>query len=142
MFERFNAQIRDSLKAGAGLFLVLVPAAIGLVWLSIAAVGSISIWAGPIAAQTILGAIGLAPVLVVLIARFAKAHERRGAVAPARLSGHGEDDFALIARAAENLVEKAPLAAIAVAVLGGVFAVRSPSALALLVQMLDRPARA
>jgi hypothetical protein len=125
-----SSRIREAQLTGTGTFLVLASAAIGLVWLSIWAVGAMT---GAIAAAPLVVALGaLAPLILFALVRVLRANEPEAQALAAR-----RDDFEPIVRAAEAFVTKAPLTAIALAAVAGVLAARFPGALSLTMQLLS-----
>lgn len=118
--------------AGAGFIVILALAVIGFVWLSLAAVSALRVQfgQGPIP-ELIIGALCLTPLVVFLI------RQRTKAKAEHELALSSQTELAHISQIAQGMVEKSPLTALAIAALAGVLAVRFPSALTLLLQVLN-----
>lgn len=140
MLGEVTARLRDARSAIVGWGLCLAAAALGLVWLSIAAVQFLAAWLDPRAAAALIGVICLLPVTIAALR--ANVHKtERPAPQPVQPGLYGADPalhYAGIAKAAEKLVDRSPLTALAVAALAGLLAARFPAALGLLLQILQQ----
>jgi hypothetical protein len=126
-----SSQLRNAKMAGAGFIVILALAIIGFVWLSLSAVAALRVHLSGAAPELIVGLICLAPLVVFLIRQRMKASSEHLHAQPA----HAE--LAHISQIAQGMVEKSPLTALAIAALAGVLAVRFPTALTLLLQVLN-----
>lgn len=120
--------------------LPFVLGAVGIVWLSIAAVESAAAVLGPVWAAAIVGALLLAPLAIIALMAWTRERRRR---AEPLLSANGADAaLATISAAAHKMIDKSPLAALALATLAGVMATRYPAGLGLLANVLSANPRA
>lgn len=131
----FTSQIREAQITGAGIFLILASGVLGLVWISVWAVEAIENANSRLESPLIVGAIAIAPLAVLLANSALKKQTKLDA--QAALPGTS-DELAKISRVAESLVVQSPLIALALAALAGILAVRFPSALTLLLQIIDQ----
>ncbi|MBI1250287.1 MAG: hypothetical protein GC189_02300 [Alphaproteobacteria bacterium] len=138
MWGSIAAQLREARSAIVGWSLAVATAIVGVVWLSVAAARALEPHLPPGAAATVVGLALLAPLLCALVAaQFG--NKRHDPPALQGLAGGAQEpQLAAISRAAERLVEKSPLTALAIAALAGLLAVRFPAALTLLIQILQR----
>ena len=132
-------QLRHVQVAGAGIVLILALAVLGFVWISIWAIGILALWLGPDWAPLIVGVLCLLPLIVFAIRKRAKAQQEQER-ALAHQPHHS--DLTQIAQITQGLIEKSPLTALAIVGLAGVLAARFPSALTLLLQILNPSQRA
>jgi hypothetical protein len=124
-----------AMRAPIAVGLALVASAtIGLVWISIAVVESAAAMLGPVWAPASVGLVLLAPLAI--FATISWRNDRRRQAAP--ILGVAGNDAALsaIAAAAHKMIDKSPLAALALATLAGVVATRYPAGLTLLANVL------
>ncbi|MFZ4602289.1 MAG: hypothetical protein EBZ50_01505 [Alphaproteobacteria bacterium] len=117
----------------AGGLLLVVMGAVGVAWLSIAAVESAAAVLGHAWAPAIVGLLLVAPLVVLAAMAWAKARKRD--TAPRLVADGAETALSAIAAAAQNMVEKSPLTALALATLAGVMATLYPAGLAMLVNV-------
>lgn len=132
--------LRALLGPIAGTILLFVLGAVGIAWLSIAAVEAAAAMLGPAWAHVGVGAALLAPLGVVALMAWAKA--RRSAVTPLQGAQGADASLAAIAAAAHKMIEKSPMAALALATLAGLLATRYPAGLSLLANILSANERA
>ncbi|MBI1188540.1 MAG: hypothetical protein GC206_14610 [Alphaproteobacteria bacterium] len=130
--------LRSVQLAGAGAFLALALAAIGLVWISIWLVNACAlllegafVGANLSLAPLIVGGVMVAPLLIFILVIWLSPKPRESNPV-ARWIANSDDDLAAITRAAEGMVEKSPMLAVAIAALAGVLAARFPAALTIL----------
>ncbi len=135
-----DRQVRDAQIAGVGLVLTLASAIVGIVWMSIALAQALSSAIGSTAAAALLtGAAFLLPAIMFLVWRGLETRRRQREQDLAHtMLGAQPDLLAALTRIAQDMAERAPLAAVAIATLGGLLAARFPAALPLLVQALTR----
>lgn len=120
--------------------LLFVLGAVGVVWLSIAAVESTAAMLGPVWAPALIGLTLLAPLGVFTIMAWMNAPRRQAA--PRLAADAAETALATIAVTAHGLIEKSPLAALGLATLAGITATRYPTGLSLLAKVLSASDRA
>ena len=140
MLGEVTARLRGARSAIVGWGLCLAAAALGLVWLSIAAVQYLAAWVDPRGAAALIGALCLLPLAVAALRANGQKPEAP-APQPLQAGLYGADptsQYAFIAKAAEKLVDRSPLTALAVAALAGLLAARVPAALGLLLQILQQ----
>ena len=140
MLGEVTARLRGARAAIVGWGLCLAAAMLGLVWLSIAAVQFASAWIEPRAAAALIGLLCLTPIAIAALRANAQKPEPP-APQPVQTGLYGADpttQYAFIAKAAEKLVDRSPLTALAVAALAGLLAARFPAALGLLLQILQQ----
>ena len=124
----------------AGGLLLVVMGAVGMAWLSIAAVESAAAVLGRAWAPAAVGLLLTAPIIAVAALAWAKTRRREAAARPA--SDGAETALTAIAAAAQDMVEKSPLTALAVAAIAGVMAALYPAGLAMLANVFGVNARA
>jgi hypothetical protein len=125
-------QLRGAAKEAAAVALVVAAAAIGLVWISIWAVSQLAHFVGEWAPLA-LGLLFCLPLAVYGLMRMLKAQP-----AQAQPLLRSEDNFAAeAADTAKRFFRKSPVAALAVAALAGLLAVRAPAALSPLLHLFD-----
>lgn len=134
--ERFQT-MKGAVLGGA---LLVASAGMGLAWLSIAAVGGTAAVLGLFWARVVVGLLLLSPLAVFVLFVWLRDQKRQD-LAP--VAGIGTDAaLTTIASAAQKMIEKSPLAALALASLAGLIAARFPAALTLLANVLkeyDQP---
>ncbi len=133
--------LRALLGPIAGAILLLVLGAVGIVWLSIAAAANAAAMLGAIWGPATVGAVMLAPLGVFGLMTWAKTW-RAATAAPLQGAESADASLAAIAAAAHKLIEKSPLAALALATLAGLLATRYPVGLSLLANVLNANERA
>lgn len=142
MFGGLSAQVREARAAIIGIALMVACAAIGFVWLSIGAAQALAAALPAPWPAVIIGLGFLAPIAISAVAaRLRQARRDEAAAAPAEPQGfvglNTQDQMGFITRAVGDIVDRAPLAALAIAALAGMLAVRFPLALPLLIQVLQ-----
>lgn len=115
----------------AGGILLFVLGAVGIVWLSIAAVESAAALLGPVWGPATIGAALLAPAALAVLLSWAKARQRQAAPPTA----DGAAALKAIAAASHKMIANAPLGALALATLAGIMATRYPAGLTLLAEV-------
>lgn len=115
--------------------LFVASTAIGFVWISIAAVAGAAAMLGPIWAPAAVGLMLLAPLAIFVAIAWKNNRQRQAAL----ILGVAGNDAALsaIAAAAHKMIDKSPLAALALATMAGVIATRYPAGLTLLANVLS-----
>jgi len=119
---------------GVGI-LLFVLGAVGIAWLSVAAVESAAAVLGPVWSPAAIGAAMLAPIGIFGLMTWAKA--RRSAAAALQGAAGADASLAAIAAAAHKMIEKSPLTALAFASLAGLLVTRYPAGLSLLANLLS-----
>jgi hypothetical protein len=135
MLKFFVDQVRGASVAGAGMAMALLSALIGVVWLAMALATAIAPYVGVAGSQAIIGGLFLIPAIVLGLSQAFRRKEAPGAQAQGFAAAQ-KDELAEIVAAAKAFATKQPLVAAAIVVLGGILALRFPSALSLLVQIL------
>lgn len=128
--------LRGPVASGIVLFVL---GAVGIVWLSIATVESAAAMLGPVWAPAVVGAAMLAPLGILAFMAWLKA--RRSAAPPLQGAAGADASLAAIAAAAHKMIEKSPMAALALATLAGLLATRYPAGLSLLANVLSADER-
>jgi hypothetical protein len=130
---------REVRAASAGVVILLAWAMIGFVWLSVALANYLAQFLLPAAANAVVGAVFLAPLAIAALVHLL-APKRARASEPVDLlkTPDQTQGYAEFSGIVQNLAEKSPLTAIAVASLAGLIAARFPAALTIAVQMLRR----
>jgi cobalamin synthase len=130
-----DRKIKSAAATGGAMALAAAIAILGLVWLSIAAVSALSEVMSPIAAMCIVGAVAMAPMVVMLIRHRPKEKEKEKEPEPVQLA---EDATAVIrlAQSAHLVAERAPVAGIALTLGAAFLAARSPTTSPLAMHML------
>lgn len=138
--ERLRAAATTGVTAAAAGGLALI----GMVWVSIAAVGALSRMVDPAAAQAIVGLALIAPLVIVAV------RQRKAKPAPAPAAAYatsqGAEDLqtASMLRITQLMDEhgaQSPLLSTGVALIAGILAVRMPSVLPIFVQVLTQALR-
>jgi len=123
--------------AGMGLVLILASAVIGVVWLSVAIAGMLAAWLNPPLAALATAGLFFLPPIIFSIALALRGRRARQAQEQSQQALAASPDLLVeLTRIAQDMAARAPLAAVAVALLGGLLAARFPAALPLLVQAL------
>jgi hypothetical protein len=128
--DRIRSAASESIATAAWAALALI----GAVWLSIAAVSALAQATSPVAAQALIGAALIAPLLVVTL----RAKLSKPAQPQPQAFASSEQDVALLhlARTAERLAEKSPLASAGLALAAGLLASRAPTVLPIILHVL------
>jgi hypothetical protein len=126
--------LRALLGPIAGGISLCVFGIVGITWLSIAATTAAVATLGPVWGPAAVGAGMLAPPGVFGLVVWAKS--RRTAAAPLQSVEGVDASLAAIAAAAHKMIEKSPIAALAVATLAGLLSTRYPAGLSLLAHVL------
>jgi hypothetical protein len=119
--------------------LILATAVAGLVWLSIALARALEAVIGPITAAAATGLLFLIPALAfwgLAAIRRRIDSEREEETQSYPLLQAGPDVLSQLTRLTQDMTATAPIAAVAIALLGGLLAARFPAALPLLIQAL------
>jgi len=125
-------ELRSSI---VGIGLVIVTAALGLIWISIGLYAFLSARLGPVWGPILLGVFFLLPLLGAAVARLFTA--KPALVQPQMMTGQTDDAILGIAKLTESLAGQSPFVATSVAVIAGVIAARFPSLLTLFVQLAN-----
>ncbi len=132
--------LRALLGPIAGGILLFVLGAVGIAWLSIAGAAIAVAMLGPIWGPATVGAVMLAPLGVFSLIAWAKTW-RAATAPPPQGAASADASLAAIAAAAHKLIEKSPLAALALTTLAGLLATRYPVGLSLLANVLSASER-
>lgn len=140
MLDAVLARARSASGALAGVIFTLASAALGLVWLSIAAVQTLALSFGPVAAAAVVGAVLMLPALVTTVLR--KSTDRSGLAMTTAVGPTGPLQAQLDAatQLAGRVAQDSPLFALGFAHLCGVASVLAPAALAPLLGLVNAAA--
>jgi hypothetical protein len=133
-------ELRALLGPIASGILLFALGAVGIAWLSIAAVEAAAAMLGAVWGPAAVGAAMLAPLGIAGL--LARAKARRIATQQARGLESADASLAAIASATQKMIEKSPIAALALATLAGLLATRYPAGLSLLANVLTANERA
>lgn len=134
MFNISN-QLKELRSSIVGIGLVIVTAALGLVWISIGLYAFLSARLGPVWGPILLGVLFLLPLLGAAVARLFSTKPEP--VQPNMMTAQSDEAMLGIAKLTESLSGQSPMVATSVAVIAGVIAVRFPSLLTLFVQLAN-----
>jgi hypothetical protein len=134
MFNISN-QLKEIRSSIVGIGLVVVTAALGLIWISIGLYAFLSAKLGPVWGPILLGTFFLLPLLGAAVARLFA--DKPVPAQPQAMAGQTDDAILGIAKLTENLSGQSPFVATSVAILAGVIAARFPSLLTLFLQLAN-----
>ncbi len=126
--------IREAQLAGAGVFIILASAAIGLVWLSVWAVSALSGESNNPA--LIVGAAALLPLALLVVQRLVRHWRYEQAEAAQVPAAAPQTELSQAVEIAQLMAQRSPLTTLAVAAAAGLLVARYPSLLGSALQAL------